>query len=383
MGLIMKNGVDYSGAANAEEISVQLDGSNVILQDVIDDLLGGMAAKESDVAINNHDIGDYILIGSKLYKVTAAITAGDVITVGTNVALTNVGEIVKNSAVLSNGTEIPENADLDTYTTPGVYYSPTAARSATLSNSPTTTSGFKLLVMHAGYSYDVNFKTQILINGASAIAMIWMRTGLNGAWQSWNCLTRGDLNSMFMVPSSYEDLRTKARKISGNAPATIYLAADLLSIISDNGFTGITFRGILCRSAGDVFDFVGTTGAGQTFTHLRVLLGENAPTVQSLRKQPISADPLFKVVAYTYAYSLAANENINITANQFEMSTPSGYTPIAVRNFYSGSNNAAVRAVYGSATGGSTVMSVRNFTTNAISNVTAGLTVLYVRSDSV
>ena len=48
------------------------------------------------------------------------------------------------------GTEISENANLNTYTTPGTYYSPNSTRSGTLTNTPVTGSGFKLYV-EAGY----------------------------------------------------------------------------------------------------------------------------------------------------------------------------------------------------------------------------------------
>lgn len=47
---------------------------------------------------------------------------------------------------LTKGTAIPSNADLNTYTTPGVYYA-TLAVAATLTNSNITTVGFKLIVM--------------------------------------------------------------------------------------------------------------------------------------------------------------------------------------------------------------------------------------------
>lgn len=44
------------------------------------------------------------------------------------------------------GTVIPENADLDTYTTPGTYYSEGSTKTATLSNVPSIASGFKMYV---------------------------------------------------------------------------------------------------------------------------------------------------------------------------------------------------------------------------------------------
>ena len=52
--------------------------------------------------------------------------------------------------LFSTGTAIPENADLDSYTTPGSFYSSNAARSATISHTPYTAGGFRLLVVPIG-----------------------------------------------------------------------------------------------------------------------------------------------------------------------------------------------------------------------------------------
>jgi beta-lactamase superfamily II metal-dependent hydrolase len=44
------------------------------------------------------------------------------------------------------GTEIPQNADLNEYTTPGIYYSNNSTITQSLSNCPVTSGGFKLIV---------------------------------------------------------------------------------------------------------------------------------------------------------------------------------------------------------------------------------------------
>ena len=51
----------------------------------------------------------------------------------------------------TNGIEIPDNADLDDYTTPGVY-NHGLDNVATLSNCPITTSGFRLEVVHIAFN---------------------------------------------------------------------------------------------------------------------------------------------------------------------------------------------------------------------------------------
>ena len=80
------------------------------------------------VASNASVIGDFDIAGDT--SITGGLTVGglDVI------------------PFLTAGTEIPSNADLNTYKTPGVYYA-TYAVAQTLSNSQFTTTGIKLVVM--------------------------------------------------------------------------------------------------------------------------------------------------------------------------------------------------------------------------------------------
>ena len=82
---------------------------------------------------------------------------------------------------LDKGTEIPANANLNNYTTPGVYYSPDATRSATLTNAPLTTSGFKLVVMQIS-SVTGQLRQMAYINGS---VNIYTRLDNGGTWGAW------------------------------------------------------------------------------------------------------------------------------------------------------------------------------------------------------
>ena len=81
---------------------------------------------------------------------------------------------------LSRGTAIPEGADLDSYTTTGVYYSPTAAVSGTLLNSPTKAYGFRLEVRETIAN---NRILQILYPNAKGV--FYMRNLLSAGWSNW------------------------------------------------------------------------------------------------------------------------------------------------------------------------------------------------------
>jgi hypothetical protein len=54
-------------------------------------LPGSVATVEQSQAISNHSVGEYILLGGQLYKVTRAISAGETITPGSNVSATSAG----------------------------------------------------------------------------------------------------------------------------------------------------------------------------------------------------------------------------------------------------------------------------------------------------
>ena len=80
---------------------------------------------------------------------------------------------------LSRGTAIPEGADLDTYTTPGVFHSPTGARSATLVNSPTKAYGFRLEVR------EIISGRYMQIVYPNAGGVFYIRNFLSAGWSNW------------------------------------------------------------------------------------------------------------------------------------------------------------------------------------------------------
>ena len=86
----------------------------------------------------------------------------------------------------SVGAAIAENADLNTYTTPGVYYA-LAATAAKLTNSPTT-SGFRLIV-ERGYSTGCYIQRAM---GGSTSNAEWVRYYSGSAWGTWQRTVRAD-----------------------------------------------------------------------------------------------------------------------------------------------------------------------------------------------
>lgn len=84
------------------------------------------------------------------------------------------------AATVLTGTEIPSNANLNNYTTPGTYRSPSGTVSATLSNAPYTTTGFKLEVFNTTSSSQII--QEIKCNAGSARTYRRQASSSNGVW---------------------------------------------------------------------------------------------------------------------------------------------------------------------------------------------------------
>lgn len=98
-----------------------------------------------------------------------------------NAMQTNTENEFKNYFNLTLGTPIGDNSDLNDFTTPGIYYSLNASKSATLSNTPITTAGFKLIVEYVSAT---NRLSQIIIvNSTHSIMYVRNNTGSWNAWQ--------------------------------------------------------------------------------------------------------------------------------------------------------------------------------------------------------
>ena len=300
-----------------------------------------------------------------------------------------VTNLFTNSAVLNNGTRIPEEADLNDYTTPGVYYAPDSSVTATLSNTPLTNSGFKLIVMRCGYS-GTSYLMQLFIRSTSITitSSIWARiTNNSGVWQDWTLLTLTDMNSLFIYANTYDQLYKLCQRLPINTTATFNMLASAAKAISDNRIDA-SFKGIVSRTSANVYDFFGMLGAGDSIWTIRTTLAQSGATVQYIRRTIAcsTAAPLIKRVTYTAAYSgLAANSNKTLTADDFDISTPSGYLPLSVSYVTSGVGGVIVRfyAITNTKTTLSkSIMDLRNVSSSSQSG-TAAITINYIRSEAI
>lgn len=91
---------------------------------------------------------------------------------------------------LQQGTSIPNNSDLNDYTTPGTYYCANATVAATLSNIPNgVAAGFKLVVYYKGGVGNIN--QELYPNGGENF---YIRYNQSGSWYGWKrVIDTGDL----------------------------------------------------------------------------------------------------------------------------------------------------------------------------------------------
>ena len=92
---------------------------------------------------------------------------------------------------------------------------------------------------------------------------------------------------------------------------------------------------------------------------------------------------IFKRVYYTYAWadSVAAGSSLSFTANDFGVSTPDGYVPVGIWRLSTGTVYCSIVVVVPGATGDDTILSIRSLGTSARSGYTAGIGILYMRSE--
>ena len=95
-----------------------------------------------------------------------------------------------------------------------------------------------------------------------------------------------------------------------------------------------------------------------------------------------SLSGLFKVVTFPNSQTLTvpANGAANVTANQMNISTPAGYTPVALSAFFCNSNDVVWRSVQAQATGNSSFTVLRNVTSTS-KDVILNCSLLYVKTN--
>lgn len=146
---------------------------------------------------------------------------------------------------LTEAVEIPANADLDDYKTPGVYYAPSSTRAGTLSHCPHTTSNFKLVVMDNGI--DTSYKCQyIYAYDAKGGARIYARsygTSTTG-WYAWKRIAFQDEIKTYTAGTGIAISSSNAISNSGVRSITTGTANGTVSVDINGTNTDIAVKGL-------------------------------------------------------------------------------------------------------------------------------------------
>lgn len=248
-----------SAAGDAAWSSIELDASDIAVgSGTVDDLVGSIATVETSPTTASHAAGELIVYNGQLYRVTAAITTGQTLTVGSNIASTNVSSVIDD---LFEGTAHSlTGVDLNTFYVPGVYYV------ANSSNLPAGNNG-TLIVMGTASNYvrqiffrvgtinstDGDIFTR-LVNRSSGAIGTWYRIynsktnaynvgdtyGITGWFTAAGHLTSSATTIQFWFPIpipinatnfNLSSLRVTARKASGG-----YLLNDV-TVTGDSTYT--------------------------------------------------------------------------------------------------------------------------------------------------
>lgn len=92
-----------------------------------------------------------------------------------------------------------------------------------------------------------------------------------------------------------------------------------------------------------------------------------------------SKDIPFAIKNYSYVYTVSANSGLSITGNNFGISTPSGYAPLAIRSINTGVDVVLPRISAANAAGNSAVVRLYNVS-SAQQSGTCEVTIVYVAS---
>lgn len=84
----------------------------------------------------------------------------------------------------ARGTQIPNNSDINSYKTPGKYYSSSTSATSTMSNAPVT-GGFSLFVTILGFDWINQYAMPV--NGQTIKHRVYSST--NATWSEWQTLT--------------------------------------------------------------------------------------------------------------------------------------------------------------------------------------------------
>lgn len=138
-------------------------------------------------------------------------------------------------------TQIPSGADLNDYTTPGMYLIPSAATMASLSNTPTgVIRGGGILIVRSTSGENANCLSQELIPYLSGYAASWKRGTVDGTFGSSTTTTTKRWGNGNPVDYSSSITATKGTLVSAETSIVVFPSRLAVVNIAINSASSIT-----------------------------------------------------------------------------------------------------------------------------------------------
>ena len=163
------------------------------------------------------------------------------------------------------GSVIVENDDLDNYTEPGIYFSPTGTRTATLSNIPqfATNMSFRMDVIST--SRTLGAIIQLVAKSNTQYPEVWLRTRTGaGVWSTW-MLAGGDLD-LSSKASFISDVTASRLNVNRNG-SIVWVTAEIETSDAVAAGTIMTITGLSVKpsAARAYHQDVGSDGVNRRF----------------------------------------------------------------------------------------------------------------------
>lgn len=146
-------------------------------------------------------------------------------------------------ARIDSGTAIASGADLNNYTNIGTYYVADSTVATNITNTPTTSSGYKLIVMQV--TVYTTFKIQLVICNHMN-AYIYIRRYANNSWNNWVRFFNSESDTFFNLSLGTE-IASGSNLNNYDTPGSYYVASGSVaanitnSPISNMGYKLIIF----------------------------------------------------------------------------------------------------------------------------------------------
>lgn len=245
----------------------------------------------------------------------------------------DVAEKTNTSDFLSlsnNGTQIPDNSDLNSYITPGKYYVSNGTSANTLSNAPTITGGFTMFVLERTNGPQ---RTQIIYMNNSGACDQYIRNHDTNThnWSSWQKIA---YDSQIQTLANGLSTETTNRQNADSAIDTV-ISANGAKNLFENVATTKTISGVTFTVNADK----SITANGTASATITLQLGYIKPNDSAMRLSGCPQDG----TQSTYELQLVMNDNVTVKRDYGEgVELPAGsYTQplyLVIRSGYVANN---------------------------------------------